>query len=76
MVLGEIDHTTLGHVVLVRTAYSVLADQHFDIVLPDRLEPATMNEYVAHAEDVKREASQRVDALTRSIASGVLQPQP
>lgn len=63
VVIGEYDHTVHGRVVMVRTPYNYITAQQFDSVPAGKTQPATWDELLAHAEIVKVECENRVNAF-------------
>lgn len=63
VVIGEFDHTWQGRVMMVRTPINYVKDQQFDSVPAGKTQPATWEELLAHADDVRRECDERIEAF-------------
>jgi hypothetical protein len=63
VVIGEYDHTLHGRVKMVRTPYNYITGQQFDNVPAGKVQPATWEELLAHADDVRRECDNKIEAF-------------
>lgn len=63
VVVGEYDHTLHGLCKMVRTPYNAVTNQQFDSVPAGKVKPATWEELLAHADEVRRECDNKVEAF-------------
>lgn len=63
VVIGEYDHTLHGRCKMVRTPYNYITAQQFDSVPAAKAQPATWDELLAHADAVRRECDNKIEAF-------------
>lgn len=63
VVIGEYEHTVHGRCKMVRTPYNYVTGQQFDNVPVDKAQPATWEELMSHAEQVRHECDCKIEAF-------------
>ena len=65
IVVGEYEHTWMGHVLMVRSATNIIKDQQFDNVPVNQAEPATLQDFLESVQRERNEITARLDDLIR-----------
>lgn len=63
VVIGEYEHTQHGFCKMVRAPHNYITAQQFDSVPVGKTQPATWEELLSHAESVKVECENKINAF-------------